>query len=86
MINNNNQVTTGVHKGDGTEGGEKGKGGKDEILADRRTHGPIKCSTRGPRGPKRVKAEPTKGHHQDFFMTKLKAASSNLKSEILQAK
>ena len=85
MINNNNQVTAGVHKGDRTEGGEEGKG-EDEILADRRAHGTIKCSTRGPRGPKRVKAEPTKGHHQVFFMTKLKAASSNLKSEILQAK
>ena len=80
-------TVTGVTRGDGTEGGEEGKGeGEDEILADLRTHGPIKCSTRGPRGPRRVKDEPSKGHHQDFFMTKPKAASSNLKSEILQAK
>ena len=42
--------------GDGTEGGEEGKGegGErgEEILANGRTGGPNKGSTRGPRGPK----------------------------------
>ena len=45
-------------RSDETEGGEEGKGkgeeggeGGEEILADGRAHGPIKGSTRGPRGP-----------------------------------
>ena len=47
-------------RSDETEGGEEGKGkgeeggeGGEEILADGRAHGPIKGSTRGPRGPKK---------------------------------
>ena len=51
---------TGVTRGDRTEGGKEGKGeggergeeGGEEILALGRADGIIKCSTRGPRGPK----------------------------------
>ena len=72
------------YRGDGTEGGKEGKGeGGDEILADGRTHCSMKGSTRG---LEKVKAEPTKHQHQDFFSTELKAASSHLKCKILQAK
>ena len=53
---------TGATRGDGTEGGEEGKGGErggGEILADGWMDGPIKGSTRGPRGPK-IKSLPPK--------------------------
>ena len=61
--NNKNDPGDGGHQGDrgeGTEGGEEGKeeGGErgeeggEEILAGRQADGPIKGSTRGPRGPK----------------------------------
>ena len=51
---------TGVTRVDRTEGGEEGKGeggergeeGGEEILAHGWADGPIKGSTRGPRGPK----------------------------------
>ena len=50
--------------GDETEGVKEGKGeggeeGGKEILADGRTGGPYKDSTRGPRGPKYVKFVPS---------------------------
>ena len=59
-------VTRGGHqvdKGDGTVGGEEGKGeggkreegGGGEILVEKRTGGPNKGSTRGLRGPKNTK-------------------------------
>ena len=46
-----------VHPNKKPEGGEEGKvereRGGEEILAQGRTAGPIKGSTRGPRGPKK---------------------------------
>ena len=49
-----------VHPNKKPEGGEEGKvereRGGEEILAQGRTGGPIKGSTRGPRGPKNYTA------------------------------
>ena len=50
---------TGLTRGDGTEGGQEGKGergkeGGEEILEHGRADGPIKGSTGGPHGPKKI--------------------------------
>ena len=65
--------------GDGTEGGEEGKGegGErgEEILADGHTHAPIKGSTRGPRGPE-VEHRSTEHALQQYVHEKYQCAET----------